>query len=73
MYIVMYGLFSLQVIAQVDTLVPPQELETAVVKADAEVIQCASNPCTRLEAPTLKRSAATDFTQGMNRTPGVRS
>jgi len=70
--IAIYGMCSLQVMAQTDTLAQPQELEAAVVKAEAEVVQWASNPSDRIEATTLKRFAATDFTPGMNRIPGVR-
>jgi len=55
-----------------DSLSTTNELTTAVVSAKTEVIEWASEPNQRIVAPTLLRFAASDFTPGMNRTPGVR-
>ena len=59
-------------VGQSDTLSVPQELATAEVSASTIVVQLADEPNAYAEPLVLQRFAASDFTPGMNRIPGVR-
>ncbi len=69
---IVFLLLSLKLAGQSDTTSTPQELATAVVSAQTKIIRWASVPSEQIQAPTLNRFAASDFTPGMNRIPGVR-
>lgn len=59
-------------LAQTDSTSIPQELATAVVRANTQVIKWATVPSQSVGAVELQKFGASDFTPGMNRIPGVR-
>ena len=65
-------LLGLKGLGQSDSTSTPQELATAVVKAQIENVRWTKTPSQTIKAKVLKRFAASDFTPGMNRIPGVR-
>lgn len=58
--------------AQSDSTLATQELATAIVSSKPTVVAWASDPSESLDARRLTRFAASDFTPGLNRIPGVR-